>query len=266
GEVLYKNPAVEHLLRRLNLQDEDVYRILPLDIDSLLEKISREDKEVSRVEAVVGDRIYSYIFTSLLEENYVNLYGWDITELKKTEEALYHSQFQLSNALKIAHLGPWECDVDKWLFIFTDAFYSIFGTTAEQVGGYIMPAADYARRFIHPDDAHLVADEMRKAIETQDPHYSRQLEHRIIYADGRVGYISVRFFVVKDKNGKTVRTYGVNQDITARRTALEELQRAYEELKATQEKLIQSAKLASIGELAGSIAHELRTPPYRHLK
>ncbi|MBD3308625.1 response regulator [candidate division KSB3 bacterium] len=40
----------------------------------------------------------------------------------------------------------------------------------------------------------------------------------------------------------------------------EELQQSYETLKQTQDKLIQSEKLASIGRLASRIAHELRNP------
>ncbi len=156
--------------------------------------------------------------------------GMDVTKRKKAEEALCASEAQLSNALTIAHLGHWEYDVAKDLFRFNDHFYKIFRTTVEQVGGYTMSSSDYARRFLHPDDARFVGDEIRKSIETPDPHFSRQLEHRIIYADGEVGYITVRYFVVKDELGRTVRTYGVNQDITERKIAedrLRESQEAY---------------------------------------
>lgn len=142
---------------------------------------------------------------------------------KKIEEQLRYNEAQLSNALKIARLGPWEYDVINDVFTFNDAFYAIFRTTAEQVGGYTMSAQDYARRFLHPEDAPLVALETRKAIEAKDPNFSRQLEHRIIFADGEPGYITVRFFIVKDKQGNTIKTFGVNQDITERKKAEKEL-------------------------------------------
>jgi PAS domain S-box-containing protein len=148
----------------------------------------------------------------------------DITERKKAEEALSRTQAQLSSAVQIAHLGPWEYDAINDLFIFNDAFYEMFHTTAEEVGGYTMPSAEYARRFVYPKDAPLVGEEVRKALQADDPNFSRQLDHRIIYADGKVGYISVRFFIVKDETGRTVRTYGVNQDITERKQAEEALQ------------------------------------------
>ena len=56
-------------------------------------------------------------------------------------------------------------------------------------------------------------------------------------------------------------------DITARKTAEEELRRskdeteqALSELKRTQEQLIQSKKMASLGELTAGIAHEIKNP------
>jgi PAS domain S-box-containing protein len=135
---------------------------------------------------------------------------------RQAEEALRMSEAQLSNALKIALAGHWEYSVASDTFTFNDNFYRIFRTTAEEVGGYKMSSADYASRFCHPDDTALVGKEVKAAIETRDPNYSRQLEHRIRYADGETGYIAVRFFIVKDEQGRTVRTYGVNQDITGR--------------------------------------------------
>ena len=72
----------------------------------------------------------------------------------------------------------------------------------------------------------------RKAIETTDPHFSRQLEHRIIYADGSVGHISVRFFIIKDSQGRTVKTYGANQDITERKRVEDALRASEERLRS----------------------------------
>ena len=148
----------------------------------------------------------------------------NITERKKAEEVLNKTQTQLSSAVQMAHLGPWEYDAINDLFIFNDAFYELFHTTAEEVGGYTMSSAEYARRFVHPEDAHLVGEEVRKSLQADDPNFSRQLDHRIIYADGEVGYISVHIFIVKDATGRTVRTYGVNQVITERKQAEEAIQ------------------------------------------
>ena len=79
----------------------------------------------------------------------------DITERKDTELALRKSEALLSDAMKIAHLGPWELDIATDTFTFNDHFYAIFRTTADEVGGYTMSSAEYVRRFVHPDDAAL---------------------------------------------------------------------------------------------------------------
>ena len=110
-----------------------------------------------------------------------------------------------------------------------------------------MSVADYARRFVHPEDSPLVAEETRKAVESDDPKFSRCLEHRMLYADGSPGHIAVRFFVVKDSERKTVKTFGVNQDITERKQAEEEREKL-------QSQLLQSRKMESIGRLAGGVA------------
>jgi two-component sensor histidine kinase len=93
------------------------------------------------------------------------------------------------------------------------------------MGGYQMSFADYTKRFVHPDDTSLVGDETHKAMETDDPSYSQYLEHRMLYKDGSIGYIAVRFFIVKDDKGKTIKTYGVNQDITNRKQVEEQIRK-----------------------------------------
>jgi signal transduction histidine kinase len=166
----------------------------------------------------------------------------NITARRQAETKQKELQSQLSNAMEIAHLGPWEYDVASDLFTFNDYFYKIFHTTAEEVGGYVMTSGEYNRRFIHPDDIAFLTEEGRKASETNDPNYNRQFEQRIIYADGNVGYIAIRFFIQKDENGRTIRAYGVNQDIT--------------ETVRLREKLAQVQKLEAIGTLAGGLAHD----------
>jgi PAS domain S-box-containing protein len=138
-------------------------------------------------------------------------------ERKNVEEELYRSQQQLSNALNIGKLGHWELDVIKSIFTFSDEFYSIFRTNAKEMGGYRMPIEDYARRFVHPDDRHVVSEEMRKALDAEYTDFSGYIEHRMLYADGSTGYLAVKFFIVKNSKGQTVKSYGVNQDITDRK-------------------------------------------------
>ncbi|MBN2429681.1 MAG: PAS domain S-box protein [Deltaproteobacteria bacterium] len=144
-------------------------------------------------------------------------------EVRARTAALRKSESQLTTAMEMARLGHWEYDVGEDRFTFNDRFYQIFGVKAEDVGGYRMSSADYARRFVHPDDRGMVGEEIGKAIETTDLRFRRQLEHRSLRADGTIGHIAVYFSVIKDSDGKTVATYGLNQDITERKQAEEQL-------------------------------------------
>lgn len=180
------------------------------------------------------------------------------------------SQVLLSEALKAARLGNWEYDFEHDLFTFSDDFYSIFRTTAEKVGGYKISSADYSKNFVHPDDAALVGIEIQKVLEAKDRLFTTHLEHRIIFADGEVGYIAVNINVERDENGKITRWYGANQDITERRRLEETNRKRAEQQEAinliTQK--IQSANTieAALKVAARELGHKLGAQTVVHLE
>ncbi len=147
----------------------------------------------------------------------------DISERKQVETALRTSELKYANALKIIDALDWEYDVPADRFTLNDNFYRIFRTTAEAVGGYTMSSADFIQRFVHPDDRETVGAEVKAAVEANDPNLSRTFEHRILYGDGTSGFISVRLLLVRDQAGRTIKSYGANQDITKRKEAEEEV-------------------------------------------
>src|SRR5580658_8164260 len=108
-------------------------------------------------------------------------------------------QEQLRMALRIARTAYWEYDVANDVFIFNDQFYSILRTSAEREGGYAMSSAKYATRFVHPDDVAVVGVEIQKALASTNPHYSEEIDHRVVYADGNVGNFTVHIRLVKDE-------------------------------------------------------------------
>ena len=79
-------------------------------------------------------------------------------------------------------------------------------------------------------------------------------EYRIIMPDQSIKWIRERIFPLKG-NGKenTGQIIGITVDIT-------EYKKAQEEALKGREKLVQSSKLASLGQLASGIAHEIAQP------
>ena len=175
----------------------------------------------------------------------------DITERKLAEEAAFESRTKLAMALKLAHLGPWEYNVEEDSFYFNDTFYAIFKTDTKEVGKKTMAPGEYAERFVHPDDRVRVEREISLALCSPEQMYIRRIEHRMLYADGEEGFLAVQIARIKDENGKVSRLFGINQDITAVKLAERELIDSAEELRALN---AMKDKLFSI------IAHDLRNP------
>lgn len=226
-------PASQELVRSLLAQERSDYRAV--------QRLLRKDGEV----------VWTDVTNTLLRKedgtprHFISQF-LDISESKRFEDALRKSETQLSNALQLARAGHWEYDVERDRFTFNDNFYRIYRTTAAEVGGYQMSTEDYSRRFCHPADAAVVAQAIRASMERPDREYSRQIEHRILYADGSVGHVAVRISVLKDAQGSMLRAYGVNQDITER--------------KRYEAQIAQSDRLASMGMLAAGVAHEINNP------
>jgi PAS domain S-box-containing protein len=169
----------------------------------------------------------------------------DITESKKLET-------DLIAAAEIAKLGYWEYDVDSGQFTFNDQYYRlIHDSSTEKQGGNIMYAEEYAKRLVYTDDVGLVAKALQEAISSPDSEYFTKTEARVLRDDGSLANVSVQFKVLKDSSGRTYKVYGVNQDITERKLANQELIYA-------KEKAEQSEKLKS--EFLAQMSHEIRTP------
>jgi PAS domain S-box-containing protein len=147
----------------------------------------------------------------------------DLTERKRADKELSASEARLANAIKTAGLGHWDFDVINDVFTFSDHFYAVMRTTAEREGGYFMTSAQYVDRFVYPEDRTMIRAQLKANRETISSHPAGWVEHRMLYADGEIGYVAVRFFAVTDDQGRIIKTSGVNQDITERKRMEEAL-------------------------------------------
>ncbi len=157
----------------------------------------------------------------------VAVFSIDITEHKRAEEALYISRLQLSEAMDLARIVYWEHDPASNTYTFNDPFYTFYGTTAVQEGGYRMSGEEYATRFIHPEDRSLYYRSVERA-GGKGREFSHDLEHRVVRRDGQVRHILARVRGIKDAEGRVIRRYGANQDVTERKEAGEALRRSEE--------------------------------------
>jgi PAS domain S-box-containing protein len=147
----------------------------------------------------------------------------DITERKRAENLVSQNQHLLASAMDLAQMVSWEYDVATRVFTFDDRFFAFYGTTAEREGGHRISAETYVREFVYPEDIPDVSEAIQTYLTNTDPNYSVQMEHRIVRRDGTVRTIIVRLAPVFGADGKVIKTYGANQDITELKKAEEEL-------------------------------------------
>jgi PAS domain S-box-containing protein len=104
--------------------------------------------------------------------------------------------------------------------------------------------------FIHPDDREETVKAQARALSSGE---SYSAIHRIRRADGEYRWHHSMAEPLRDPHGKTIQWYGLAIDIDERK-------RAEDHLRDTRIKLAKASRLATVAELAGSIAHELNQP------
>ncbi|MGV3659774.1 MAG: PAS domain S-box protein [Prosthecobacter sp.] len=165
----------------------------------------------------------------------------DITAQKHAEEVLREKQAQLLRAMDIAKLAHWDFDVRKNRVSADEHIFHLLGTTVAEEGGLSMSPEEYIRRFVHPQDAGIVAGEVALGIATTDPNFARQFEHRVIRRDGAVRVMLVRARILMDGSGRPGKILGTNQDITEQKQAelrIRQLNRIYAVLSAINKTIV----------------------------
>ena len=150
----------------------------------------------------------------------------DITERRRTEEALRQSREDLDRAEAVGQIGWWRLDTRANVLTWSDENYRIFGVPK---GTPLTYEAFLA--ISHPDDREYV-DTQWQAGMRGEPY---DIEHRIV-ADGRVKWVREKAYLEFDGEGRLLGGFGITQDITARREAEEALRESEAERTAQQER------------------------------
>jgi diguanylate cyclase (GGDEF)-like protein/PAS domain S-box-containing protein len=142
--------------------------------------------------------------------------GRDVTERKAMERAMRDSQWMLQEAQRIAHIGSWDVDIANDKLTWSDEIFRIWEIDKTQF------KADFAAFLdtVHPQDRDRVVQTYNYAIQN---HSLYQVEHRLLFPDGRVKYILEQGEPQYDAQGKPVRFIGSSLDITERKQAEEKM-------------------------------------------
>lgn len=135
----------------------------------------------------------------------------DITEIRRVEEALRHSEETYKQAAEMAKLSHWVWDEvnDRCSFV-SEEHVAIFGISTEE---YLATANEQMElEWTHPDDREHYAQVLDSA---NAPGESYQVEFRIVRpADGNVIHLRESGILIGDEEGNLTETWGTTQDVS----------------------------------------------------
>lgn len=136
----------------------------------------------------------------------------DITELKETEQALQRSRADFLRAQKLAQVGNWKWQNNKWEW--SEQTYRIFDIP---VGTPVSHETFISH--VHPEDREKIDAAWNMAVARRTMH---DVEHRADVS-GRVKWIRERAEMEFDDQGNVVYIFGTTQDITELKEAEQQL-------------------------------------------
>mgnify|MGYP005725293171 CR=1 FL=1 len=112
--------------------------------------------------------------------------------------------------------------------------------------------------YIHPDDLGKAKSFIRQIVTSAQN--GRGPEYRFKHAGGGWRWYHTSASPLKDDEGKVIGLIGITHDIHEEKEAHDALEEKNRALQEAQSQLVQSEKMASLGNLVAGIAHEINTP------
>ncbi len=154
------------------------------------------------------------------DAEYVNVYGRDITERKRAEEALRRSEEEYRLIFETANEGIWVTDGERKTTLVNRRMADMLGYSREELMGR-EPA-----EFLNPDQK-AVLERTRQAIMSGSRTHQ---EFKFRRKDGSDLWVISAAAPVVDRDGRLIRTVSMLADVTERKRTEEELRASNEEL------------------------------------
>ena len=199
------------------------------------------DPEQNRVfeTCMAASRIGKHILTCV--------YLRDITQRIRMHEQLKKTNIFLNNIIR--------CSVDGIVVIDTKGSPLIFSEGAERILGYQAGEIIADRKRLHRFYPLELAREMMRRMRSDEygpPDRLNTTEITFYNKDGEEVPVRFSAAIIRDK-GQEVGSVGIFSD-------LREHRRMQKKLEETQNQLLQAEKIASLGQLAAGVAHEINNP------
>src|ERR1700737_4578148 len=155
----------------------------------------------------------------------------DVTVAKEAERKLRRSEAYLAEAQHLSHTSSWAWDVRRREFAYRSAeVYLLFGLDSEKDAVSQQPFQDR----ILPEDRRRVIEVAQQAVREKA---DLKVDFRIALPNGSIKHVHSVGHPVVDSDGDVIELIGTHVDVTEQHAAKETLQKAFDEIKKSEDRL-----------------------------
>ncbi len=137
----------------------------------------------------------------------------DITEIKKTQDALIESQQRYELATTAAKIGVWDFNPETRNLYIDTHMKHMLGYDDQEISEHM----DGWFNLVHPDDKEMVYKAVGAHLNGETD--AVEITHRMMHKDGSIRWLLVRGSLVHNLNGDITRMVGTSTDITDNKLA-----------------------------------------------